>query len=154
MPAHQTIQRGSTGADVKAAQEELMARGYCVGPLCTAAEIDGLFGPHTFRAVVDYQDARSASSIYSWGFNMPLKVDGIVGIQTWARLDPDTIKLGAKGALVSLLQNILIALGYNPGGVDGDFGTNTDLAVKAFQGANGLTANGVVDKANWRLLWS
>jgi peptidoglycan L-alanyl-D-glutamate endopeptidase CwlK len=150
MPAHQTIQRGSTGADVKAAQEELIARGYNVGP--TGA--DGLFGPHTYRAAVDYQDDRSSSSVYQWAFNMPLTVDGIVGIHTWARLDPDTIKLGAQGALVSLLQSILTALGFNPGGVDGDFGPNTDLAVKAFQQLYGLPVNGVVDRANWRNLWS
>jgi g-D-glutamyl-meso-diaminopimelate peptidase len=85
---------------------------------------------------------------------MPLTVDGIVGIHTWARLDPDTIKLGAQGALVSLLQSILTALGFNPGGVDGDFGPNTDLAVKAFQQLYGLPVNGVVDRANWRNLWS
>src|ERR1700730_9637477 len=150
MPAHQTIQRGSKGADVKAAQERLIARGYDVGP--TGA--DGLFGPHTFRAVVDYQDARSAGSIYGWAFNMPLKVDGIVGIHTWARLDPDTIKNGSTGALVYLCQSILQALGYPIGAPDGSFGTITETVVKQFQSDYGLANTGVVDQDDWDALWS
>jgi len=45
---------------------------------------------------------------------------------------------------VSALQQRLVALGYNPGGADGVFGTATATAVAAFQKAKGLTADGVV----------
>ena len=41
------------------------------------------------------------------------------------------------------LQNRLIALGYLTGTADGNFGTQTSLALIAFQQANGLTADGV-----------
>jgi peptidoglycan hydrolase-like protein with peptidoglycan-binding domain len=37
-----------------------------------------------------------------------------------------------------------VALGYDPGKIDGDYGTSTTNAVIAFQKASGLTADGVV----------
>lgn len=57
-----------------------------------------------------------------------------------------TLKKGSKGDTVKALQKQLIALGYDVGkkGADGDFGSATLAAVKAFQKANGLKADGVV----------
>lgn len=51
---------------------------------------------------------------------------------------------GDKGAEVKQLQNDLIYVGYSCGsaGADGDFGSGTDSAVRAFQKANGLTVDG------------
>lgn len=43
------------------------------------------------------------------------------------------LKPGDKGPQVQTLQRNLIALGYDPGGVDGDYGTKTTAAVLAFQ---------------------
>jgi len=146
MPAHQTVQRGSTGPDVKAAQEELIARGYD----CGATGADGIFGNFTFRAVIDYQTDRSHGGVLE--YTMPLRVDGIVGIHTWTRLDPDTIKNGDRGPLVMLLQSILLSLGFNPGPIDGAFGPNTEGAVKLFQGVFSLPVTGVVDRDNWRAM--
>jgi peptidoglycan hydrolase-like protein with peptidoglycan-binding domain len=150
--AHPTIHRGSKGQAVKDAQQALMDRGYSVGP----AGADGIFGNHTYRGVIDYQDDRSAG--HFWAFNYPLVVDGIVGPQTWGRLDPDTIKKGDKGTAVRLLQNILKDSGvptWDPGPVDGDFGPQTELAVKNFQQDLGLSpADGVVNKKTWTALWS
>lgn len=37
-----------------------------------------------------------------------------------------------------ILQNALQAAGYNPGAIDGSFGTNTQKAMHAFQKANGI----------------
>ena len=54
------------------------------------------------------------------------------------------LRRGAKGAEVEALQTRLKELGYYTGSVDGDFGNNTQNAVKAFQKQNGLTADGVV----------
>jgi len=86
-----------------------------------------------------------------------LDIDGIVGPQTWSRLDPDTVKKGDSGIEVRLLQSILKDFGdpnFDPGPVDGVFGPNTEMAVKNYQTFAGLPSNGVVDSKNWMYLWS
>ena len=62
-----------------------------------------------------------------------------------------TIKKGSKGEDVNRLQKMLNELGYNLE-VDGDFGTNTEKAVKDFQKKKGLNANGVVGPDTWTKL--
>jgi hypothetical protein len=54
-----------------------------------------------------------------------------------------TLKPGAKGAQVKLLQRALATLGYRPGKVDGRYGPATQRAVIRFQQAEGLTADGI-----------
>lgn len=65
-----------------------------------------------------------------------------------------TLKKGSKGDYVQLLQTKLIVLGYDLGsyGADGDFGSKTTEAVKAFQKDRGLTADGVVGAKTWEAL--
>ena len=65
-----------------------------------------------------------------------------------------TIRRGNYGELVKQLQTKLQALGYNLGicGVDGDFGTATEKAVKQFQKDHGLTQDGVVGPKTWEAL--
>lgn len=61
---------------------------------------------------------------------------------------------GSKGDAVKALQILLIGYGYSCGkcGVDGDFGGDTLSAVKKYQAAKGITANGVVDHNTWAKL--
>ncbi len=54
------------------------------------------------------------------------------------------IKLGSKGEPTKELQKILIEKGYLVGIADGHFGAMTQSAVKKFQEANNLTADGIV----------
>lgn len=54
------------------------------------------------------------------------------------------LKLGSSGTEVTNLQQRLQQLGFNPNGVDGNFGNGTRAAVIAFQQANKLEADGVV----------
>jgi peptidoglycan L-alanyl-D-glutamate endopeptidase CwlK len=54
-----------------------------------------------------------------------------------------TLKRGSKGADVKRLQKALQELGFDPGGVDGDFGGGTEAAVMAFQRSEGLLADGI-----------
>ncbi len=65
-----------------------------------------------------------------------------------------TIKLGSKGSDVKKAQQLLIAKGYSCGvaGADGDFGAATYNAVKKFQAANGLEADGIVGSKTWAAL--
>ncbi|MDP1827101.1 MAG: peptidoglycan-binding protein [Archangium sp.] len=51
---------------------------------------------------------------------------------------------GATGDEVRKLQQTLIALGYDPGPVDGKFGRGTGKAVKQYQKDHALTQDGVV----------
>lgn len=53
-----------------------------------------------------------------------------------------TLRLGSRGTAVLQLQQTLNALGYDTNGADGKFGKGTEQAVKAYQQANGLTADG------------
>lgn len=55
---------------------------------------------------------------------------------------------------VQVMQNRLINLGFLSGEPDGDFGDNTEAAVKAFQRAAGLTADGVATSEVQELLFS
>ncbi len=54
------------------------------------------------------------------------------------------LKPGDQGAQVKRLQRALKSLGYAAGAVDGDYGTATEAAVKRFQEASKLTADGVL----------
>lgn len=61
------------------------------------------------------------------------------------------LKQGDEGDCVKRLQTILIALGYSVGadGADGEFGSNTLSAVKKFQTASKITADGIVGADTW-----
>lgn len=62
-----------------------------------------------------------------------------------------TLLKGYAGEDVRVLQARLVALGYNLGadGADGDFGQNTDTAVRTFQTDRGLVVDGEVGPATW-----
>lgn len=64
------------------------------------------------------------------------------------------LRKGSKGNEVKTLQRLLKQLGYSvgPSGVDGDFGTKTEGAVKKFQKAKGLTVDGIVGQNTWNKL--
>ena len=67
-----------------------------------------------------------------------------------------TLRKGDKGDSVRYLQTLLMERGYDLGkwGVDGDFGNQTETAVKRFQRDWDLTQDGVVGKKTWDTLLS
>lgn len=66
-----------------------------------------------------------------------------------------TIREGDSGSAVLSMQLLLIhkwAISCGPDGADGDFGPNTDTALRRFQNQRGLAANGVCGPATWAAL--
>jgi peptidoglycan hydrolase-like protein with peptidoglycan-binding domain len=62
------------------------------------------------------------------------------------------LKEGSSGPLVKQLQQRLKDKGLNPGEIDGVFGLGTKAAVRDFQKANGLEADGMVGQKTWNAL--
>jgi hypothetical protein len=64
------------------------------------------------------------------------------------------LRKGARGAQVTRMQELLIRAGYPlpVDGADGDFGEETEGALKEFQWDKGLIINGVCDSVTWHLL--
>lgn len=125
------LQSGSEGADVRSAQRLLTARGYTV-------EADGLFGPNTRSAVIQFQNSRS------------LAADGVIGPNTWSQLIT-TVQYGSSGQAVRAAQTQLNVYGYGLA-VDGEFGSGTKSATVAFQENHHLQVDGVIGPETWRTL--
>ena len=65
-----------------------------------------------------------------------------------------TLQKGSTGMTVKAAQLILIGRGHRCGiwGADGDFGSATESAVKAFQKAQSIKQDGVIGSETWRHL--
>lgn len=63
-----------------------------------------------------------------------------------------TLRKGDRGSEVELLQDTLKSLNFDPGPIDGIFGTKTKAAVKAFQKERGLSVDGIVGRQTWTAL--
>ncbi len=63
------------------------------------------------------------------------------------------ITQGTKSDIVKIIQYQLYVCGNKAIVIDSDFGHNTFNAVEAFQTANGLTADGVVEQNTWDALF-
>nr|DAF09702.1 MAG TPA: PlyB like endolysin [Caudoviricetes sp.] len=126
------LQLGDTGPAVKTMQQNLITLGFDVG----THGADGSFGQDTLAAVKQAQE--------QYG----LAVDGYYGPDTKAKIEDaigkDFLCVGDQGNQVEELQSNLIYLGYDCGvsGADGDFGADTEAAVKAFQKTCGLDVDG------------
>jgi GH24 family phage-related lysozyme (muramidase) len=61
-------------------------------------------------------------------------------------------KIGSTGSEIGIIQNNLKMLGYDPFGIDCEFGVNTEIAVKEFQKSTGLDIDGIVGDLTWNTL--
>jgi peptidoglycan hydrolase-like protein with peptidoglycan-binding domain len=112
------------------------------------AIVDGVRGPLTKSAIVSFQRRRG------------LAVDGVVGPRTRAAFGKRgrpafgsrTMKRGDRGWDVAAMQYILARRGYPPGAIDAVFGPMTDGALRNFQRAFGLAADGLVGPMTIRAL--
>ncbi len=82
--------------------------------------------------------------------HIPSENDGFPADTGWH----PTIRKGSKGDEVILLQTMLHRLGYGLGsyGIDGDFGRDTEKAVREYQRDRGLIQDGVVGPLTWDAL--
>lgn len=67
---------------------------------------------------------------------------------------PITLRRGSRGDDVKKLQETLNAMGYDCGTADGIFGAKTEIAVRSFQQANGIAADGIAGKNTLALLYN
>lgn len=59
------------------------------------------------------------------------------------------LKKGSKGEQVKALQRMLKAMGYYSSSIDGDFGSQTEAAVRSYQKSKGLSVDGIVGAKTW-----
>jgi len=152
------LREGDQGEGVYILQARLFELGYYTG------RIDGRFSEETTMAVTQFQMANG------------LTADGIAGRGTQSKLESgtaipaggasgeenaplppatalNTLRKGDESAEVMVLQQYLLSLGYLSTQPDGQFGSGTERAVKLFQEANGLTADGIAGKGTLSILY-
>lgn len=100
---------------------------------------DGIYGPKTKRALL-----KVLQSELNKQFGKCLSVDGIWGPKTSAAIV--NVRKGAKGNITKVLQGALICNGYTTNGFDGIFGSGTETAVRKFQAARGISADGIAGR--------
>lgn len=62
------------------------------------------------------------------------------------------LAIGSRGPSVQHLQQLLMNAGYNPGTIDGIFGSRTQAAVMAFQRDSHINVDGIVGPRTWTAL--
>lgn len=146
------IKIGSNGLLVRNAQEKLVQKGYVLSKY----GVDGIFGKETENMVKQLQKDAN------------IKIDGIIGDDTWKILNSNFIKTSQgiyPGYLiiknqtsedVRKVQSKLIEKGYSCGKYNADsiFGEETLKAVKEFQKDNKLLVDGIVGIKTWNKLFS
>ena len=163
--AYTLLKEGMESYEVKNLQQRLIDLGYLTG------SATGYYGTATKGAVKDFQKKNG------------LKNDGLAGSVTQALLyssaalsangntsgggttpsptptaSPSgtytTLKKGVTSSAVKTLQEQLILLGYLKTNATGYYGSATYTAVKAFQQANGLKADGIAGNETQTKLFS
>jgi N-acetylmuramoyl-L-alanine amidase len=135
----QVYRRDDRGPAVLEIHDKLMR----LGLLPPDAAGQDLFDTATDRAVRTFQQRRR------------LRVDGVVGPETYRALDEAHWRLGDRllaytaghpyvGDDVAMLQQRLLDMGFDPGRCDGVFGRQTETALREFQRNVGMTADGTV----------
>ncbi|RAM48021.1 MAG: peptidoglycan-binding protein [Hapalosiphonaceae cyanobacterium JJU2] len=148
--------RGVVSSSVRDVQTFLRRRGFFNG------EIDGIYGPNTYSAVVTFQRSRN------------LTADGKIGSQTWEALldaynrtarvaypdfseySPSTapvLRIGSRSQAVIDLQAFLRQQGLYTGAVDGIYGRATAAAVESYQQRYAQLRNdGIVGRSTWNVI--
>ena len=168
-----TLYNGSTGEEVKALQQKLIDLGYLEGTADgifgnktekavrrfqwkNGMTADGLAGKRTLAALGTAQGGAKAPAAETAAASAPAAAPAAAPATAPAAApaaaptarpagvkNPTTLYNGCSGEEVRVLQQALIDLGYLEGTADGTFGDQTEAAVRAFQRAYGLKADGL-----------
>lgn len=165
-PTPITYRNGDSGDGVKNVQQRLKHYGYYTG------SVDGVFGKGTESALKEFQQrnglqadgiagAKTLAALNGSSAKSKPKATATVKPTTdsskatskprpgsYTPSSPGTggygyLQLGSGGTAVRKLQQRLKDLGYFSGAVNGNFGSDTETAVIAFQERNGQWADGV-----------
>ncbi len=159
----QLLQQGDRGLEVTSIQRRLRELGYFKG------QLTGYFGSTTQAAVTRFQldnnldvsgivDAQTRAALLG-SANSPSNGDHLLGMLPppplsnnfpTQRFNPFTptpgLRLGDRGSEVQDLQQELRQRGFNPGRIDGSYGSQTQEAVRQFQRVNGLFPDGIAGR--------
>nr|MBR4281823.1 peptidoglycan-binding protein [Clostridia bacterium] len=150
--SYETLKKGMTGDAVKQLQARLIELKYLSGTP------DGIYGTSTAEAVYYFQkanglvrDSIAGESTLKKLFSTSAVANNVSAPTTKPTTPPATIttaimRLGDKNDSVKTMQQTLINLGYLKGTADGVFGNLTFKALKEFQKANALSADGIAGK--------
>jgi peptidoglycan hydrolase-like protein with peptidoglycan-binding domain len=166
--AQRVLRQGDRGSDVELVQERLQELRYLY------QSPDGVFGSETRNAVIRFQrdyglfadgvvGTDTGAALFDQVGQLPLDSFNSSALPTptppplsgyedrpvssrFSRTDTALLQRGDTGSEVRRLQQKLRDEGHNPGAIDGEFGPQTERAVRQFQRANGLYVDGVAGR--------
>lgn len=149
------VQESTSADDVKKAQTMLKDMDLYYG------EITGNVGTKTKAAIKKFQNKYGLTANGVLSAETLAKIQSVYGGSTADEEEEEpedeiteevieavftSLRFGSTGTNVSILQENLTRLGYYYGDVTGNYGTKTRAAVRSFQKAEGLTADGIAGK--------
>lgn len=150
------LAQGARGDAVIAMQKALINAGYWM-----EGGHDGIFGPATVKVLEAFQKAKglavtgqvdaattAALGLTSSGSSGSTGSSPAAAASNSGSSSLVGLSIGARGDAVKEVQRLIMNAGVNlVGGDDGIFGALTSSALRSFQEANGLSANGVVGQS-------
>ena len=164
-----SVRRDDTGEDVKTIQKRLKELGYYRGltdgkfgaqsvlalkafQKANGLEADGVAGKGTYELLFSNQALKKGTTPTPLPEITPVPGDEESGIPSEASYE--TLRRGTLSADVAMMQQKLIDLGYLTGEPDGNYGTATEKAVRAFQKTNGLGVDGTAGSETLSRMYS
>lgn len=154
--AQRVLDLGDRGSEVTEVQRRLRDLRYF------DAQITGYFGSVTRQAVIQFQQDNGlqpdgivgsgtraalfgsvASELGRDDFLEPPSDLGDLSTDSFDQVSSTTLRFGSSGSEVERLQRELRQRGYNPGPIDGEYGRQTQRAVREFQRDNDLLDDGI-----------
>jgi len=132
---------GPPAGDTVASIQRALNRRYNAG-----LAVDGRDGPATRRGLVIGLQLE-----LNCAFGRDIQVDGVFSAATRAAITRG-LRRGDRGNWVYILQASLHVNGFFPGPLDGSFDPAADAAVRNFQRARGLVADGIAGPATFTAL--